>query len=541
MGNQSIINIKNKTMKLKYICVVAMLVGLTACEQGKYDNEVEVPVEVVSGDADFTNMVSFGASFVAGVSDATVFIASQENSFPNIMAQQMALAGGGEFIQPMVNDNIGGLLYGGNVIVGPRLYFDGSGPATLDGTPTTETTNVITGPFNNMGVPSAKSFHFLAEGYGNLAGVPLGLANPYFARMASSPSATILEDALAKNASFLVISDVGGNDVLSYAISGGTGVDQTGNFDPTTYGPDDITDPNVFAQATSGIVGALTAGGAKGVIANIPYVTDLPYFTTVPFNPLDPNDPDSNFGALVPALNELYGRLNAAYAFLGVSERSVVFSETEVSPVVIEDKSLANIGPQLIQVLIGGGVDPLTATLLGTQFGQSRQANEGDLLTLPNLNYIGNLNEEYFAFLVSRGVPPADAGQLSVNGITYPLGDQWVLIPDEINSIKTATDAYNATITALAAQTGLGLVDAKSILEQLNNGGIASDGFLLRSDYVFGGTFSMDGLHFSARGSAMLANEFLKVIDESFNSNFQEANALVDVGNYPAFYSENLP
>ena len=540
MGDQSIINIKNRTMKLKYIWMLSLLVGLTACEQGKYDNDVDVPIEVVSGDADFTNMVSFGASFVAGVSDATVFIASQENSFPNIMAQQMALAGGGDFIQPMVNDNIGGLLFGGNVIVGPRLYFDGSGPATLDGTPTTETTNVISGPFNNMGVPSAKSFHFLAPGYGNLAGVPLGLANPYFARMASNPNATILEDALAKNASFLVISDVGGNDVLSYAISGGTGVDQTGNFDPTTYGPDDITDPNVFAQATSGIVGALTAGGAKGVIANIPYVTNLPYFTTVPFNPLDPNDPDSNFGALVPLLNDLYGQLNAAYAFLGVPERSVVFSETEVSPVVIEDKSLANIGPQLTQVLIGGGVDPLTATLFGAQFGQSRQANERDLLTLPNLNYIGNLNEEYFGFLTSQGVPPADAGQLSVNGITYPLGDQWVLIPDEITSIETATDAYNATITALAGQAGLGLVDAKSILEQLANGGIASDGFLLRSDYVFGGTFSMDGLHLSARGSAMLANEFLKVIDENFNSNFQEANALVDVGDYPAFYSENL-
>ena len=30
----------------------------------------------------------------------------------------------------------------------------------------------------------------------------------------------------------------------------------------------------------------LTANGAKGVVANVPYITDLPHFTTVPHNPV---------------------------------------------------------------------------------------------------------------------------------------------------------------------------------------------------------------------------------------------------------------
>ncbi len=527
-----------KMTNIKYIGLVGLLLILSACEDGKYDREIEPPVEVVPGSADFSNMVSVGASFVAGLSDGTLFIRSQENSFPNIMAQQMALAGGGEFVQPLVDDNLGGLLFAGNVIAGPRLYFDGSGPAPVDGTPTTEVTNIITGPFNNMGVPGAKSFHLVAPGYGNPVGVPVGQANPYFARMASSPTATVLGDAVAQNPSFFVLSEIAGNDVLGYAISGGTGVDQTGNFDPSTYGPNDITDPNVFAQVLSTVVSSLTANGAKGVMGNIPSVSSLPYFTTVPHDPLDPANPE--FGPLIPTLNALYAQLNAAYVFLRVPERRVVFSETEASPVVILDESLEDISAALTQVL-ATQLDPVTAALLGRQFGQSRQATAEDLLLLPSSNVIATVNQDYFTFLTSNGVPPEQAGQLSVNGITYPLEDEWVLEPLEQAAITTATDAYNATITAIATQAGLGLVDAKGLLEELNTNGLASDGFVLTGDYVTGGAFSMDGIHLSARGYAFLANEFLKEIDETFGSNFEAADALVDIGDYPSFYPATLP
>ena len=128
-----------------------------------------------------------------------------------------------------------------------------------------------------------------------------------------------------------------------------------------------------------------------------------------------------------------------------------------------------------------------------------------------------------------------------MNGITFPLEDEWVLEPTEQASIKTATDAYNASIEAAALQAGLGLVDANSLLDELVTNGIASDGFVLKGDFVTGGTFSMDGIHLNARGYAFLANEFLKEIDETFGSNFEDAGALVDIGEYPAFYPATLP
>jgi hypothetical protein len=36
----------------------------------------------------------------------------------------------------------------------------------------------------------------------------------------------------------------------------------------------------------AGLVDKLTENGAKGVVANFPYITALPYFTTVPHNPV---------------------------------------------------------------------------------------------------------------------------------------------------------------------------------------------------------------------------------------------------------------
>ena len=193
-------------LKLKYIWAVLMVVALSSCEQGKYDREIEPPVELVSGEADFTRYVALGNSLTAGYADGALFIASQTNAYPNLLSEKMALAGGGEFTTPFMNDNTGGLLLGGEPFPGqgPRLFFDGSGLSVLPGSSTTEISNIQAGPYNNMGVPGAKSFHLLANGYGNIAALPLGLANPYYVRMASSSNASVIEDALAINPTFLV-------------------------------------------------------------------------------------------------------------------------------------------------------------------------------------------------------------------------------------------------------------------------------------------------------------------------------------------------
>ena len=351
----------------KYIGLLLLSIGFASCD---VDNELDIiEAEVIpeialdANGLDFSTYISVGASFTAGYTDGAMFKAAQENSFPNILAGKF----GTEFNQPLMNDNVGGLLFGGNVIQAPRFYFNGAGPARLPAAPTTEGTTVLSGPFHNFGAPGAKSFHLLASGYGNLAGVPLGLANPYFARMASSPAASVMGDALATNPTFFTLSEVGGNDVLGYALSGGSGIDRSpntaDNLNPANYGGNDITNPNVFANVFSGIVAALTANGAKGVVANVPYITDLANFITVPHNPVPL---DAGTASYVSGAYAAYnGGIQQAFAYLvavspmtqemanaEIAKRTISFAAGQ-NAVVIMDEDLTDltaINPGLISM-----------------------------------------------------------------------------------------------------------------------------------------------------------------------------------------------
>src|SRR5690606_35406868 len=139
---------------------------------------------------------------------------------PSMLAGQFSLAGGGDFTQPLVNDNVGGLLANGEQIQNTRLVLEVNGdsqtPVPIDGTPSTEITNHLEGSFNNMGMPVAKSIHLLAYNYGNIGSLPA--ANPYFIRIASSSEATVIGDATAQDPTFFTLW-IGSNDILSFATS----------------------------------------------------------------------------------------------------------------------------------------------------------------------------------------------------------------------------------------------------------------------------------------------------------------------------------
>lgn len=523
-------------MNTKYLWLIGILIGFSACNEPEdvladfniLPEVVEELPQLSAGSLDFSNYVALGASFTAGYTDGAVFKASQENSFPNILSQQFAKVGGGTFTQPLMNDNFGGLAVGGTRIQNPRLVFGGAGPVPLESIigPVTVTTDLAvnnpTGPFNNLGVPGAKSFHLVAPDYGNIAGVLAGLANPYFVRMASSPSTTMLTDAIAQSPTFFTLSEIGGNDVLSYATSGGTGVNQLGNLDPSTYGGNDITDPNVFAQVFSNIVTALTSGGAKGAVTNVPYITDLPHFTTVPHNPIPLDAATAGFLNSVSA----YGAYNAgivqAFAYLvsvsaisqdaadaEIAKRTISFSPGEGNAVVIMDEDLTDLT----------GINPALVSM--------RQATAEDLLVLPAASFIG-----------TEAVP---GNPQTVNGVAIPLADKWVLTPEEQMEIKTATDSYNATISSVASSNAnVVLVDLNSVLTQLASTGVPFDDYILTADLVTGGAVSLDGIHLTARGYALMANEFLKAIDSEFGSNFNASVNTAKAENFGTNYSPLL-
>jgi lysophospholipase L1-like esterase len=491
---------KNRNIMIKnFKWLLLVSLTFTACNDD--DEDVVAPVVITSGEADFSNYVALGDSFAAGYSDNALFAAGQENAYPNILAQQFMLAGGGEFTTPFMSDNLGGFNSGGVQIPQfmTRLYLDvpTSTPMNAEGVSGTSIADHLSGPFNNMGVPGAKSFHLITPGYGTL--------NPYFGRFASSASATVLGDAFAQNASFFSLW-IGGNDVLAYATSGGSGTNQTGNPDPSTYGGNDITDPNVFAGVYSTLVDKMTENGAKGVVANLPYVNALPYFTTVPYNPI-PLD-----GATVALLSGAsgYGQYNGGLqlaASLGAisadeaTRRTITFHEGAGNAIVIVDSYLTNL------------------TALGIP--SYRQATAEDLVVLPARSFIGTL---------------VGGNPMLVNGVSVPLADNWVLSKEEIAEVRTATDAYNATIAAIAASKGLAFVDAKEIMNDLLDGGIVRNAYTMQTTYVTGGMFSLDGVHPSPRGYALIASFFAEAINAEYGSNLP----VVNLTDYRILYPKSL-
>ncbi|MCX6243576.1 MAG: hypothetical protein NTU98_02630 [Bacteroidetes bacterium] len=252
----------------KLIFFIISLALLSACKQ-KIDE-----FKVDRGSADFSKFVAIGNSLTAGYADGALYNSGQLNSFPNILAGQFQQAGGGTFVQPMVESDYGVGLPGflPKLILGYKQDCAGVtslGPVRSTGTLTPFAP--VGYPVDNFGVPGAKSFHILAPHYGDPALMALGMSNPYFVRFASSPATTVLADVMARNPTFFTMW-LGDNDVLSYALSGGAG--------------DTITSPGFFQNVMGYILQTVTAQGAKGVIATIPDVTSIPYFTTIPYNGL---------------------------------------------------------------------------------------------------------------------------------------------------------------------------------------------------------------------------------------------------------------
>jgi hypothetical protein len=510
-------------MKTKNIFILfASLFILSACES-ELESSIEDNEVYRTGEADFSNFVSLGNSLTAGFADGTLYREGQINSVPNIMAQQFSLVGGGEFSQPLMNDNIGGLLLNGNPLpgFGPRLVLStNSGspfPAPLAESPQTDISNIISGPFNNLAVPGAKSFHLGLNGYGNISNVGSS-ANPYFVRFASSPDTSMIEDAFAQAPTFFSLW-IGNNDVLSFATSGGVGTDQTGNLDPSTYSSNDITDPNVFGSVFTGYVNALTSSATGGVLYNIPNVTSIPFFTTVPKNAIPLDGPtaaflNSQFVAynqqILPGLAQL-GIITATEA----AQRQINFQAGQ-NYVTLIDESLTNLSPFLVNPPFN--LDPQTAGLLG----QIRQATDEDLIPLTASGNIGNI---------------INNDPTLITGVSVPLGDESVLTVNEQMLINNARTAYNAIIETTALNNGLAFVNVDQLLVESQNG-IPFDAGVMNSDFVTGGAFSLDGVHLTPRGYAYVANATIEAINVTYGSTLPAVN----LGDYRTIsVSDNTP
>jgi lysophospholipase L1-like esterase len=109
-----------------------------------------------------------------------------------------------------------------------------------------------------------------------------------------------------------------------------------------------------------------------------------------------------------------------------------------------------------------------------------------------------------------------------------PLPNQVILDEAEFAALTTAIDGYNNAISNVAVAKGFALVDLftlfKNIKDSEASGGTVIDGITFKTTYVTGNLASLDGLHPTDQGQAIIANEFIKSINQKFEVNIPTIN-----------------
>ncbi|NRA11525.1 MAG: hypothetical protein HRT57_06195, partial [Crocinitomicaceae bacterium] len=102
---------------------------------------------------------------------------------------------------------------------------------------------------------------------------------------------------------------------------------------------------------------------------------------------------------------------------------------------------------------------------------------------------------------------------------------------DEIAIIQAYIADFNTAITDFADINEFALADLKEVYENLNSG-LVYNGVSMSTEFVTGGAFSLDGLNLNPIGNALLANEFIKAINDQYNARIP----LAPVTNYTGVY-----
>lgn len=294
---------------------------------------------------DVSRYVALGDSITAGYTDGALHYSGQKNSFANLLATQLKAIGGGNFIQPVIERHSVGIGFFGNsrlILKNTSKYgFPAISYLAPSGDHSIFSSNIYKsqGPFHNFGVPGAKAISLPVSGYGNPLKDP-GNYNPFFARMSSDPAtASVLSDALKMNPTFFSLF-IGNNDILAYALSGGT----TDVITPLKGAPG-----IGFENSMQTLVNALSANGAKGAIANIADITSVPFFTTIPYNGLQLDENEAEI-------------LNTKY-----TEEGFCFTPG-TNPFAIIDPGCNSFGVRLIEkeelILLDIMLDPLKESYL---------------------------------------------------------------------------------------------------------------------------------------------------------------------------------
>jgi hypothetical protein len=154
-----------------------------------------------------------------------------------------------------------------------------------------------------------------------------------------------------------------------------------------------------------------------------------------------------------------------------------------------------------------GVPEPQLASLLGMEPGDSLRPG-----ALP------------IAFAILRGQLPGPLPFLCpafIPGVTAE--SPCMLRAGEAAAIRAHLQAYNQIIAASAVQHGAALVDLDALFRALTADGYRVGGQTLTTDFL-GGLFSLDGIHPTNTGNAIIANEILDAMKRQLHVNIPKVD-----------------
>ena len=184
---------------------------------------------------------------------------------------------------------------------------------------------------------------------------------------------------------------------------------------------------------------------------------------------------------------------------------SVPYFTTITVPAILAGVQKAN--PAVTAIYINALVSGTTATYA------PRAATASDLIVL--------------TFPTSKiGQPVTSPAGTVPYGLTpyAPIENQYVLDANEVAMTLDYVNNYNTTIKSVAASKGLAVFDAFTFLNGIKQHGLLINGVSLNSNYISGGIFSLDGVHLTPRGYAVVANQFISAINKQYSANIPSAD-----------------
>jgi lysophospholipase L1-like esterase len=426
---------------------------------------VKLNVPANRGKAIFTTYLAVGNSLTAGYADGSLYREGQQNSYPQRLSEQFALVGGNnKFTQPLLPGQYG--YPTAKLMLGYDSLCNGQ---------------VSLAPVNYTGAPdTAGSIENMSRsGPFNNFGIPGIRVSDY-----TVPGYAVLAKLEGAPYAYRMFSNVNSSPLkeLQFTVN---------RLNPTFFtlwmGSNDV-----LQYALQGGVGNGngTAVSYDGVYLPTDITPDSPFY--------------KNYDSLVLTLIEN----GAKGALLNIPD--------------ITQIPFFNTIPYNGLSVSSGMADTLNKLYHGSTM--LFHAGAGNRFVVQDHNGFTRQIDPQELILLSV---PEDSMVCGGWGSIKPIPNKYVLTKEELQLIEAATTTFNGYIAAEAARRGLALVDMNSYLKTLASG-ISYNGATYNSQFVTGGAFSLDGIHLTQRGYAIVANYIITNI----NGYYKSSIPTIDVNKY---------